>query len=127
MRHPGEDVRWAVEGIGINCKGAEAACFGIQMKLCRTLVNTQWETHDGRPGSREACLQIVLYSPQAEFLPPLKLFSRLIVFLSSCAVFLFFYIVPSVEQRPVLLIASITVLCARHLFSKTEVPGNWRG
>ena len=45
VRHPGEDVRWAVEGIGINCKAAEAACFGIQMKLCRTLINTQWETH----------------------------------------------------------------------------------
>lgn len=71
-------------------------------------------------------MQILFCSSQSEFLLPLNLFNRLIVSLFSRTVFLFFYVVPSMEHSPVLLIASTTVIYTRHLFSKLEVLGNWR-
>ena len=78
------------------------------MKLCGTLVNTKATALpvsailDSRAGGREAGMQIVFCSSQSEFLLLLlNLFKRWIVSLSLCAVFLFFYMVSSVEESPI--------------------------
>lgn len=83
--------------IGITGNAATTTCLGIQMKLCRTLISTQWEAQPSQPlgflmsraGQRYTCLQMVSASTESV---------QQTASLSSCAVFLF-CIVSSIKQQ----------------------------